>query len=176
METGGPSEHKAYALEVLDTPWLRLHVETHLILGPIARHVPFAWIMFAILLFLFIGYISYPNLGIVPYMGAVPIGILMLFLPVMLRKWPRYHQAALGWIAVKCAGGFIAFLFMVPLSLVSLVQRRGDALLTFLLGFVWFPWIEFLPKVTPHQKWVTAGRIVLTIPLAIWGIKGGYWS
>jgi hypothetical protein len=85
------------------------------------------------------------------------------------------QQAIIGWIAVKFALGFAAIIMMTVGSMTSLAKNQTDALPNFLLGFIWVPWLEFIPKITPHQKHVTIGRIVLSIPVVYMGIQSGFW-
>jgi hypothetical protein len=95
--------------------------------------------------------------------------------PILLLKFPKYQQAAIGWIVTKFTLGLIAFLFMTVASLLSVVKGQSDALPNFLVGFIWLPGFEFIPSVTQRQKYLTLARILLGIPVVYLGVQSGHW-
>lgn len=42
-----------------------------------------------------------------------------------------------------------------------------NTLPTVTLGLIWFPSIEFISVLTKKQKWITIGRLVLSVPLVL---------
>lgn len=43
------------------------------------------------------------------------------------------------------------------------------------LGLIWMPWIEFIPKISVKQKYVTIARLILSMPFIMLGINSGNW-
>ena len=85
------------------------------------------------------------------------------------------QQAIVGWIAVKFALGIAAFMMATIGAGVSFQRGQADAWPNLFLGLIWIPWVEFIPKVTPHQRYVTLTRIALSIPCIVYGVKSGNW-
>ena len=85
------------------------------------------------------------------------------------------QQAIVGWIAVKFALGIAAFMMATIGAGVSFQRGQADAWPNLFLGLIWIPWVEFIPKVTPHQRYVTLTRIALSIPCIYYGVKIGNW-
>jgi hypothetical protein len=58
---------------------------------------------------------------------------------------------------------------------VSFSRGQADAWPNLFLGIIWIPSIEFIPRVTPHQKYVSFARVFLSIPFIYFGVKSGNW-
>ena len=160
----------------LKSNWFRYQIETHLIFGPISRHTDFAWFSILIISAFFLKLLFNPNMSIGCYLT---ISVLFcLFVGPQLIMWSkltRYQQAAIGWISVKVSF-CVASLFLMTLGpIVSNQRGQTDGLPLFLLGLVWLPWLEFIPKITPHQKYVTILRLIISIPVIFMGNRTGYW-
>lgn len=160
-----------------ETPFTVRHVETHLVFGPLSRHLPVAYP--AVLCGLLKLASDFPN-------TAAPIGqrvggsiedlvVWVGLLPLILSRMTRRQQAILAWGATKFALGFAAFLLATGGSLASFQRHQSDAWPNLFLGLIWLPSIEFLPSVTPHQKYVTIARLLLTIPCVYFGVRSGNW-
>lgn len=168
-------DSKSWYFDGLERPRLRRQVETHLVFGPISRHVPFAWVVLccgmAAVVYTFISVDKPLGLNI----GQLVDKLIFLIVPILLLKFPKYQQAAIGWIVTKFTLGLIAFLFMTVASLLSVVKGQSDALPNFLVGFIWLPGFEFIPSVTQRQKYLTLARILLSIPVVYLGVQSGHW-
>jgi hypothetical protein len=126
--------------EMLETPFLLRHVESHLIFGPLSRIPPAA------------GRVILPTNSLVTWLG--------------LRRLTPRQQAILGWIATQIMLGLFSFLALTALVPMKLMQGSPDVWSLLFLALVWMRSIEFLPQVTPHQRYVTLARLALSIPLA----------
>jgi hypothetical protein len=155
---------------LLETGWTIRHTEGHLILGPISRRMPFAWIIFLATLLSVIDQISGGSRDFIYYCLAV-IGLLS---PYILRKATYRQQAILGWILTKAVIGLLAFI-MVIFGVIELLQGEQDGLPLLFLGLIWFPGIEFIPAITKWQKRITAGRLLLSVPCIYFGVTSGNW-
>ena len=139
-----------------------------------ARHVAFVWAASALgLAYLCTSVPKSKDLSdLFTYVSTIACYGLGVFL---LCKLPKYQQAVIGWFAVKFTLGVVALMTMTIGTWSSLQRGRSDALPNFLLGLIWLPSVEFIPKITPHQKYVTIGRLLLTIPVVYMGIQSGFW-
>jgi hypothetical protein len=72
-------------------------------------------------------------------------------------------------------GGIAAFILMTAGSGSSLESNPLRALLFFLLGVIWLPGLEFIPRLTPHQKYITLARFGLSLLCIYFGIQRGAW-
>lgn len=161
------------SLSMLDTPWLRRQVEAHLIFGPLTKSFSFGWLLiiaFAINFFALFG----TKLSLYHIIEGMQ-RLFFILLSVMLLKLGRYHQAALGWCVTKFTIGVFAFLMLIAGGLVGFFRHQSDAIHFTLLALIWFPGLEFLPKFTSKQRFITIARLILTIPVAYWGYKTGNW-
>lgn len=159
---------------MLESPWLRKQVETHFIFGPLSKSLSFGWI----LLFIFVMYFLTNFSG---RLSAAKIaeGISMLFLVVWLAlfffKMPRYHQAALGWCIIKTVLALVSFILLIVGGLIGFLRGQPDAIHLTLLSVIWFPSLEFLPKLIEEQKYITMGRIAFSVPIAYFGYLTDNW-
>jgi hypothetical protein len=40
---------------------------------------------------------------------------------------------------------------------------------------IWIPGLEFVPKITPQQRYLTLARIALSLPCIYFGVESGNW-
>lgn len=159
------------SLAMLEEPWLKKQIETHLFFGFCARALPLAllWIIFCSIALL------YSFLSGRLALSALIQYLFFIFVGFILLKLPKYHQAAIGWWSVKVASFFLCLGFLVVGGLVGFFRGNTDAIHLTLLGLVWFPGPEFISSITEKQKYLTIGRILITIPIAILGYQTGNW-
>lgn len=156
----------------LEKDWLRNQVETHLIFSIFAKYIPFGIIMFVIIVANAVETLINSNETV---LFVIYDNIFLLIVTILVLLLPRLQQATLGWIVTKILIGVLAFLLMTVGAGSSWRAGRNDVIPNLLLGIIWIPWIEFLPKVTPKQKYITLARIVLSIPVIYMGIQSGDW-
>ncbi len=159
------------------SPWLRQQVETHLFFGLVVRKLNLAWVVLGIGVLSVLYAFATSKLPIAALLASqfqIIVGTAVA--AYWLFNVSRIPQAVVGWIVFKGALGVAALLMMTFGAFMSHVKGQSDEVPNLLLGAVWVPWPEFIPTVTPHQKYVTLARIILTIPLTIWGIRTGYWQ
>jgi len=166
---------KKWYSDALETPWLKRQVETHLVFGPISRHISFAWLVFCSPIVAALYFLLSAENPVNLNMDQIFEILFILIVPILLFRFSRFQQAVIGWIVIKFSLGLIAFLFMTVASLMSLMKGQSDALPNFFLGFIWLPVFEFIPSVTQKQKYLTLARIILTIPLVYLGLQSGHW-
>ncbi len=160
-----------------ESPWLRQQVETHLFFGFVVRKLNLAWVVLGIGVVSFLSAFVTAKLPIAAiFASQFQIIMATAVAAYTLFNVSRVQQAVVGWIAFKGAMGVTALLMMTLGAFISRVKGQSDEVPNLLLGAVWVPWLEFIPTVTPHQKYITLARIILTIPLTIWGIRTGYWQ
>jgi len=152
-----------------ETPFTIHHVESHLIFGPLSRHFPVAYLA------LLFGVLKLAN----DFFNTAPIAqrvggaiedffLWVGLLPLILSRMTRGQQAIIAWGVTKFTLGFIAFLMMTVGAGISYQHGQPrDAIVFFLLGLIWLPSLEFIPRLTPHQKYITLARLVLSVPLVI---------
>jgi hypothetical protein len=152
---------------MLDAPWLKTQVETHLFFGFCSRKCPFA-IFFIIICFLRLFYQLFALEGsfVARFFENIQI-VFFLFIGFFLLKMTKYHQAAIGWWVVKATMFFCCLAVIVAGGLVGGFKGNPDYLYALLIGFIWLPFLEFFPRLTEKQKYLTIGRIVISIPLLI---------
>ena len=160
---------------MLENPWLRRQVETHLIFGPFSRHFGFGWI---VVLFFAVNLAS----SISTSLKAIEIAGLLdkvLFFAVSLvfLKMSIYRQAAIGWWVTKIVLAFVCFLFLLA-GLVGFFQHKPDAIHEVIIALIWFPILEFIPCLQQRQKMITTFRVLVTpVVLFFWHQTGTwYWN
>ena len=168
------SKPNTYLLEILESPWLRQQVETHLVFGPLSRFLSFAWILPFIFVIYFLtafpGQLSAANIA-----ESVTILFLVVLAAIFFSKLPKYHQAALGWCVIKTVLALLSFILLIVGGLIGFLRGQPDAMHLTLLSLIWFPSLEFIPKLIKNQKFITIGRIALSIPIAYFGYLTGNW-
>jgi hypothetical protein len=159
----------------LETPFTIRQVESHLIFGPMSRYVPFAWVaLVGALLCVVAGFFA-TGLPVGKYIGSIYDKLIFLALPLLLFRMTYRQQAIVGWIAVKLAMGIAAIMLATIGAGISFQRGQADAWPNLFLGLIWIPGVEFIPKVTPHQRYVTLARIALSIPCIYFGVNSGSW-
>ena len=159
----------------LETPFLVRQVESHLIFGPVSRYVPFAYVaLVGGIISLVAGFLATGRpLG--EYIGSIFDKLIFLFAPLILLRMTCRQQAIIGWIAVKSALGIAALIMATIGAGVSFQRGQADAWPILFLGLIWIPGVEFIPRVTPHQRYVTIARVLLSVPCIYFGVKSGSW-
>lgn len=165
-------------VEMLDTPWIHNHVETHLVFGPLVKKSLGGLFIVLALLTLLIGSVIYlfaiNSFDIRYYIHPTPI--ILLIIGIYFAKPSGFYLAAGLWCVIKFSFLIISFAMMIAGGLVGLMRGNADAPYLFMLAIVWFPSIEFFPKLTPNQKYITLLRIIFSVPLIYLGYKAGLWK
>jgi hypothetical protein len=172
------SERMKALIAPLETPGMIKQVETHLIFGPLSRHVPIAYLIVA-------GGIVH-LIWLVLHRSPVPTGqhigdivnavvFEIVLVPYVFSQVTRRQQALIAWLGVKVGFGFAAFMILMIGGFGGLAQGHRDALPALILGLIWIPGVEFIPKIVPHQKYVTIARLLLSIPFIYLGVRSGEW-
>ena len=124
------------------------HIETHLFFGPMYRRTR---------------------------LGDIFFTILGTFFGKRLSLYTDDEQLFFVFLVTKIFLGGLAILF-VFVSPFLFLMKAPDATADLLLGLIWLPGLEFIPRVTPKQKYITVCRLLLTIPAVYMGINSGNWS
>lgn len=171
------SERKSIAdgFRKLETPGLIRQVETHLVFGPLSRHFPLGYIALAFVVAGLVAAFFAQHQPVGQYIGSIADKLVFLIVPFLMLRATLRQQAIIGFLAVKITLGIAAFMMLSIGVPVSLQRHQSDALPLLFLGLIWLPSVEFLPSVTPHQKYVTLARLLLTIPCVYFGVRSGYW-
>jgi hypothetical protein len=140
---------RAAISDVAKSPLIIRHIETHLVYGPIYRETGLGKWLYKILIFFLFG--------------------------KSLSRYGFKERIVVSFIILKGVLGFLAFIFLIC-SPFLYIMGAPDALADGLLGLIWLPGIEFIPKITPKQKYITLSRIILTIPCIYMGINSGNWG
>lgn len=159
----------------IEEPGLIRHVESHMVFGPLSRHFGFGYVALVGAILSFVGGFFATHLPPAQYFGSLLDKLVFLALPLMILTWTPRQQAIVGWIAFKITLGLGAFFMATVGAGESFKLGKSDAWPLLLLGLLWIPGIEFIPKITPHQRYVTLARIVLSIPCIYFGVKSGNW-
>ncbi len=147
-QQSSPNILDEYIKKAGESPSIIKHVETHLFFGPIYRGSRFG-------------------------------RILLDLLGVFVRKKSSYREEKeqilylFFFIKIVMGGLAVLLVFVAPFLF---LMKAPDAPADLLLGLLWFPGIEFIPKFTPHQRLITVCRLVFTIPVVCMGINSGNWS
>ena len=117
------------------------------------------------------------SLGRVFFLGGEPFGrdildtIGAVTLPVggciwwyFARRQSLLQQAIAGWVAVKGTIGLFCLLFLTAVVPMYFFQGSPNAWPALFLALMWVPGPEFLPSLTPHQRYITMVRILLSVP------------
>jgi hypothetical protein len=161
-----------------ETPFTVRHVESHLVFGPLSRHFPVAYLVAVGGILKGINDFTNRHAPLGQRVGGALEDLLVWagVIPLLLLRLTRRQQAILLWGTTKFALGFAAFIMMTVGTGTNYQSGHPrDALVFFFLGLIWLPSLEFIPRLTPHQKYITLARLALSIPLVIIGIRGGNW-
>lgn len=170
---------KIDSFAVWNSIWLKKQVEGHLVFGLIYKYVPLIFLggIASVLFAFWIIFDLKNNESLFPAIHDIFLFVIMGVVCIYMSfQLSRYQQAIIGWFSIKGALGVAAFIVMIVGTLTSLSKHQADTLPNFLLGFIWLPWIEFIPAVVPYQKLVTLSRLILTIPVVYLGIQSGCWT
>lgn len=169
MTTPPASKLKPLGLKVnfskFETPLAIRQVESHLIFGPLARHFPAAWIAL-VLGAVFLAVMFYTSKSTRDSMSLVMIlpGFLCLWL---LTRATLRQQATFLWFICKGCLGVISLITLPMLLGLWLRDNRTDLRPVIFLFLIWFPALEFIPRLTPYQRYLTLARLALSIPFVI---------
>ncbi|NLF30033.1 MAG: hypothetical protein GX591_04000 [Planctomycetes bacterium] len=159
----------------LETPFLVRHAESHLVFGPLSRRFPAVYLLLAIAVVSVVGDFLAADTSVVEYIGSLSAVVGLFVVLLMLLAMTYRQQAIICWLSVKVALGIGAFLIATVGAAVSFQRGQEDAWPNLFLGLIWLPGIEFIPKVTTHQQYVTLGRVALSIPCICFGVTSGHW-
>ncbi|MEP6955287.1 MAG: hypothetical protein ABI883_00555 [Chthoniobacterales bacterium] len=147
-----------------ETRWTIRQTESHLVFGPLSRHLPFAYVYGALAGSVLIYLAATHSKDLLhTFLALIPI-------PFLLRL-TRRQQAIFGWVVTKWFFSTLAVMFAImgiPLA-ASLHQPEGWPL--FILGLLWFPVLSAFPSFTERQSYLTLARALLSIPVVIWFCK-----
>jgi CDP-diglyceride synthetase len=152
-----------------ENPLIIRHVEEHLLFGPMSRHVSLGSLVLIGGLLSPLQLFFYPlkqPLGkdILDSINVVIMPLCALLTWYFSRRLSLRQQAITGWLATKSVLGLVCFLMLTAVVPMYFFQRDSNAWPVLFLALLWIPGIEFIPKVTPHQRYVTLARIALSIP------------
>ena len=159
----------------IETPFSIQQVETHLIFGPMAKYVPLGYVIIGGSLACLFAEFFTARKTAGEYIVSIFDKGMIVFVGLLFLRMSKRQQAVIAWGAVKFAMGFGAFLMAAIGAGTSFQRGYADAWPNLFLGLIWIPGIEFIPKITPHQRYVTIARIILSIPCIYFGIKSGNW-
>lgn len=157
----------------LEHPWLVRQTETHLVFGVFARRIPLVYAALVLGgLFAAYAFFAFPRGdyadALMPVFG-VAIGLYGL------AQASRLQQSIIGWCAVKFALLLTAIVFLAVGTPINLHNGAPSTWPDFALALIWIPSLEFIPVVTPHQRYLTIARLLLTVPFVYLGIASGNW-
>lgn len=139
-----------------DTPWTSYQTETHLVFGPLSRHLPFAYVMAVAVGLLLLDAIINKSTELLPCIALVyPVNFLF--------RLPLRRQAIVGWIFTKCFFGLVSAVFVLVIAPMRFSEHGRDAWLLLCLGLIWLPHLEFIRVITPYQRFLTAARVAATV-------------
>ena len=173
-ETGGPpldskSLTQIFKFSKFETPLVIRQVESHLVFGPLARHFPSGWIAFTLAV-VFLAVMVATSKSVWDSLTLL-MALPALFYLWLLTRTTRRQQAAVLWVMTKSSLGIFALL-VVPMALgLWLRDNRSDLRPVVFLFLIWFPALEFIPNITPHQRYLTLARLGLSVPFVIEIIK-----
>ena len=147
----------------LEQPWLNQQTQSHLVLGVFYKKIPLVW---PLLLLVIISLVT---------QGVSAQGVGLLFALFFLFKLRREYQAIVGWLTTKGTLGLVAIMMATLGAGTSYVRGQSDFWPNLFLGLIWIPGPEFVKVLTPKQKWITLGRLVLSVPCIYFGVRSGFW-
>lgn len=157
-----PSKQSLISVE---TPWLKNHIEGHLIFGPLSKWFPFGWILSAVFTVNFIWAMAIAERSIFLNLLSNLDKLFFIIVTIYLLKTSKYHQAAIGWCVTKTIGGLLAFMMLLVGGIIGKLRGQPDAAYVALLALIWIPGLEFIPRFVEKQKVITLTRIVLSLPI-----------
>lgn len=163
-------------LELNSSPWFKRQMEGHLLFSTAPGVL---WTGITIYLFLVVlvewEALSALKLGIgfpdsmtdIVRGNLIALGVVLL--PTKVKP-PVY-----GWLILKVLLGIICFMNLFVGAPISFGKGQSDAWVFLFLGILWFPSLEFIPAITPFQRYLTILRLILTLPALYFGWRSGYW-
>ncbi|MBA3831196.1 MAG: hypothetical protein H0X34_04770 [Chthoniobacterales bacterium] len=147
-----------------ETPWTIRQTESHLVFGPLSRHLPFAYV-YATLAGSVLVYLAATNSKdlLHTFFALIPI-------PFLLRL-TRRQQAIFGRVITKWFFSTLAVMFAIMGIPLAASRHRPEGWPVFILGLVWFPLLSAFPSLTERQSYVTLARALFSIPVVIWFCK-----
>jgi len=143
-------------------PYIRRHVEGHLVFGPLSRGDPVRPVVASIIVAGFVaGYGFWEGEGFLVYAREAWGPFAGMLAATAFLKGGSYERAAPFWLGFKASMGCLALFFAGLMAPILFLQGKDDAWAALFLGLVWLPGVEFIPWVLPRQKYVTAARILL---------------
>jgi hypothetical protein len=132
-----PFEAAKTNIQKLETPSLIQQVETHLIFGPLARHLPIAYLAIVVGVITLIWSLS-RTVPVGQHIGEILeiIIVQIIIFPVILFNMTRRRQALVTWLGVKFGLGFAAFMMLMIGGFGGLAQGHRDALPALFLGLI----------------------------------------
>ena len=148
--------------KLLDTSWLRKQVEGHILFGLMWSKNKLLWIVVLSIFYLCIrGSAMHIPVSATPnYLLDIKHFFVLLFL-AYLAYFSKYYRLALYWCATKVGFVFVSFIFILGGIINNLRDINGPLYLS-LLGIIWFPSLEFFPKIMKYQKVLSIVRLCLT--------------
>jgi hypothetical protein len=143
----------------------------------LSRHLPFAYVMLASGIITVVWTLLNRSAPLAQHIGDIT-GIVIfqiVLLRLVLSRMTRRQQAIVGWGGIKFGLGFAAFMMMMIGGFGGLAQGHRDALPDSVLGLIWIPGVEFIPKIARQQKYVTIARLLFSIPCVYFGVNSGEW-
>jgi len=159
----------------LETPLTVRQVESHSIFGPLSRHFPCAYLALAGGILSLIADFFATHLPLVQYLGSIIDKLVFFAVPWLMFRMTYRQQAIVGWLAVKLALGITGIILAASGAVASFRGGQADAWPNLFLGLIWIPGVEFIPKIAPHQRYLTLARMALSLPCIYFGIKSGCW-
>ncbi|MHC1727650.1 MAG: hypothetical protein AB9866_16880 [Syntrophobacteraceae bacterium] len=162
-------------LSMLEAPWLKKQIETHLIFGFCSRKVPLAVLFIAVCIAYILYQVWSSNDSFLNQLINNTEFLFFLIVGTYMLRMPKYQQAAIGWWTVKGSLVLMCITGIIGYGLVGFFKGSPDAMHVTLLALIWFPCLEFIPSLTEKQKYITIVRIVVSIPLLILWHRTGTW-
>jgi hypothetical protein len=163
-------------LSMLDAPWLKKQVETHLVFGFCSRQVPFALLYMAACVIYIIYNVMTSNDSVLNHILNNSEFLFFIIGGLYLLKLPQYYQAAIGWWTIKGLLALCCPVVIIGYGLVGFFKGSPDAIHITLMMLIWVPSLEFVPSLTEKQKYITIARVIVSIPLLILWYRTGTWN
>ena len=148
--------------EMFDSAWLRNQVKTHLFFGEYSgKYKCLLFVVIYLVVCLLASHKVEEILDFSPSMWRHS-GILIVF--VIGIVFGKYKTNAMLWVTIKATIGAMSFIFIL-IGLINFFRPPEPAISFVILGLTWLPSIEFIPKLTTNQKYITLIRVGISAPL-----------
>jgi len=175
VETVTPSLNND-PLDLNASQWIRKQVDTHLLFG---SSQVFFWTVVVVYLALLscVELLAFTKNNpdwvisgdLFSYLKGGPIG-LGIILSLMAIKPSSY-----GWLLIKTLLLIVCFFLLAVGTPISFSKGQADGWVFLALGLIWLPSMEFIPPITPYQRYLTILRLILSLPAIYFGIRSGCW-